>query len=461
MSVVKWCVAPIFGLGVVSNCAWSQTIHESMKIVPSSLQPMDFFGHDVAIDDSIAVIGAHFDDTRGQAAGALYIYDTNSGQLLHEVFGNDTTFQNNFGVSVAAQGGSAYAGAFLNDTNGILAGAAYEFDASAGSQTRRYNPFQVIFVGEQSTGSAFGFSIDTSEDWFVVGAPGDLEGANGGGGAVYIYDRASRENVGKFFAQDASFADNMGRSVAVGAGIVVAGSPFDDDRGQDSGSAYVFDASTGEQVHKLVADEISPNAMFGLALAVSRDYVIVGAPTSSAAGSASGAVYLFDFNTGQQVARILPEEISAGDRFGSSLDVEDDFLIIGSPFHQGTGVVYVFDLTRRIFVSELRASDAQLGDTFGNSVSISGSRVLVGAEGDDDAGDFAGAAYLFDLPDDLRACSPADLAAPFGTLDFFDVSSFVSAAVANDPNVDFAEPFGSVDFFDVSAFLTMFQAGCP
>lgn len=56
---------------------------------------------------------------------------------------------------------------------------------------------------------------------------------------------------------------------------------------------------------------------------------------------------------------------------------------------------------------------------------------------------------------------PADLAAPFGTLDFFDVSAFLSAFNTQDAAADLAEPFGSFDFFDVSAFLAAFNAGCP
>ena len=54
-----------------------------------------------------------------------------------------------------------------------------------------------------------------------------------------------------------------------------------------------------------------------------------------------------------------------------------------------------------------------------------------------------------------------DLAEPFGVLNFFDVSAFLGAYGAQDPNVDFAEPFGTFNFFDVSVFLSAFAAGCP
>ncbi len=56
---------------------------------------------------------------------------------------------------------------------------------------------------------------------------------------------------------------------------------------------------------------------------------------------------------------------------------------------------------------------------------------------------------------------PADLAEPFGSLDFVDVLAFLSAFSAQAPEADLSEPFGSFDFADVLAFLSSFGAGCP
>lgn len=55
----------------------------------------------------------------------------------------------------------------------------------------------------------------------------------------------------------------------------------------------------------------------------------------------------------------------------------------------------------------------------------------------------------------------ADVAEPFGTLNFFDVSSFISLHNAGDPSADFAAPFGTLNFFDVSEFISAYNAGCP
>ncbi|MFK7884413.1 MAG: GC-type dockerin domain-anchored protein [Phycisphaerales bacterium] len=56
---------------------------------------------------------------------------------------------------------------------------------------------------------------------------------------------------------------------------------------------------------------------------------------------------------------------------------------------------------------------------------------------------------------------PADLAEPFGTLNFFDVSAYLTSYVAEDPAADLAAPFGALNFFDVTAYIAQFNAGCP
>jgi hypothetical protein len=64
-----------------------------------------------------------------------------------------------------------------------------------------------------------------------------------------------------------------------------------------------------------------------------------------------------------------------------------------------------------------------------------------------------------DLP--MQGCNEADLAEPFGTLDFSDVVAFLGAFGAMGADADLAPPFGTWDFSDVVTFLGAFGAGCP
>ncbi len=56
---------------------------------------------------------------------------------------------------------------------------------------------------------------------------------------------------------------------------------------------------------------------------------------------------------------------------------------------------------------------------------------------------------------------PADLAEPFGSLNFFDLAAYLALYNASDPAADLAAPFGILNFFDLATYLDAFNAGCP
>jgi hypothetical protein len=58
------------------------------------------------------------------------------------------------------------------------------------------------------------------------------------------------------------------------------------------------------------------------------------------------------------------------------------------------------------------------------------------------------------------ACSPADTAEPYGTLNAMDVTAFLGLFKGQDPGADLNSD-GTHNFFDVSAYLGLYGAGCP
>ncbi len=65
------------------------------------------------------------------------------------------------------------------------------------------------------------------------------------------------------------------------------------------------------------------------------------------------------------------------------------------------------------------------------------------------------------LPDLNPGCSVADVAEPFGVINFFDISAFIGLFNAGDDAADLAAPFGTLNFFDISEYIAQFNAGCP
>ncbi|MCC5822859.1 MAG: S8 family serine peptidase [Phycisphaerales bacterium] len=57
-------------------------------------------------------------------------------------------------------------------------------------------------------------------------------------------------------------------------------------------------------------------------------------------------------------------------------------------------------------------------------------------------------------------CSPADLAEPYGVLNFFDLAAYLDLYNAGDMAADLTGD-GQLNFFDVSTYLDLYNAGCP
>src|SRR5258706_4623110 len=85
-------------------------------------------------------------------------------------------------------------------------------------------------------------------------------------------------------------------------------------------------------------------------------------------------------------------------QFGSAVAIQDDIAVVGAPnssvVSDGSGSAYVFVRggSGWQFQQKLTASDASSQSFFGVSVAIDGDTIVVGANGDRNAGGFAGAA---------------------------------------------------------------------
>jgi len=65
-------------------------------------------------------------------------------------------------------------------------------------------------------------------------------------------------------ASDAAIGDGFGNSVAISGTTAIVGARFDADAGTDSGSAYLFDTTTGQQLFKLTVFDAAADDSFDL-----------------------------------------------------------------------------------------------------------------------------------------------------------------------------------------------------
>jgi len=203
----------------------------------------------------------------------------------------------------------------------------------------------------------------------------------------------------KLTAGDGAAYDEFGYSVAMGDGLVAVAAPRDDDRGPNSGSVYLFDAYTGDQLAKLMASDGAIEDWFGISVSIGDGYLAVGCPLDDAPFW-SGAVYLFDTNSELETAKMYPADGDEWDYFGSAVAVGGGFVVVGAyrddDNGNDAGAAYVFDASTGAPVAKLLAADGAPDDWVGSSVAIDGGKVVVGARLDGDQGNKFGSAYLFD-----------------------------------------------------------------
>ncbi len=377
--------------------AYADLGDQLFKLLPNGGADFDNFGVSVAISGTTAVVGAWHDNDNGPYSGSAYLFDTTTGRQIAKLLATDGAAVDEFGFSVAISGATAIVGAILDDDNGTESGSAYLFDTTTGRQLFKLLPDDGAAIDR------FGLSVAISglpgKEVALVGA--FLDDDNGAdSGSAYLFDTATGAQIFKLLANDGAAGDRFGWAVAISGATTIVGAFGDDDNGTQSGSAYLFDTTTGWQIAKLLPDDGAVEDYFSWSVAISDTTAIVGAYRDDHYGNASGSAYLFDTTTGRQIFKLLADDGAAFDEFGRSVAISGATAIVGAYLGDDNGAdsgsAYLIDSTTGRQIAKLLANDGAVGDYFGISVAISGATAIVGAYWDDDNGTNSGSAYLFD-----------------------------------------------------------------
>ncbi len=165
----------------------------------------DSFGASVAMSGGTVMLGAA---SRSFYRGAVYVF-TGSGSTwtqIAELMAPDGTGNDYFGVDIAISGTAAVIGAFGKDSN---AGAAYVFANSGGT----WFPQAELTASDAATNNFFGGSVAIFRSTVLVGAA-DQSYYNG---AAYVFVRSggSWTQQVELFAGDGGHLDHFGRAVGL------------------------------------------------------------------------------------------------------------------------------------------------------------------------------------------------------------------------------------------------------
>ncbi len=357
--------ALLVGPAAVAQFVWD------LETVLDPPEASDAFGRSVAIDGATLVTGAPSDDTLLPNSGAVWAHtrDPDNGwQFQYKINSADAAAGDAFGSAVAVDGDLLVAGAPLA-SGGV--GAAYVFVRDVDGVWTQ----QAKLTGLPALAAAnFGTSVAISGNTVVVGAPGAA------GGAAHVF--TSVEGVwgqkARLVSNDIETEDRLGQSVAVFGNTVLAGASLEDAAGASAGAVYAFVGnSAGDWVQqgKLLAADTAGGDLFGGAVGLEGNVAVIGASGNDDDGNGSGSAYVFQRNSSNlwlQQAKLTASDANASALFGARVSFDGLQLAIGAP---GGGRAYVFEKDGWV-----ESANFTGGALFGSSVAIEGKNLALSTE---------------------------------------------------------------------------------
>ncbi len=380
-------------VGVLATGSPAVAHDEISKLAPGDGAADDEFGGSVSLAGGLALVGMRFDDDHGAESGAVYLFDAKTGLQRYKLTPADGATGDHFGHAVALHGGLALVGAPGDNDGGADSGSAYLFDATTGVELHK------LTSAGGAAGDGFGFSVSLNGGLALVGAYRDDDHGEDSG-AAYVFDVSSGAQLLKLTPGDGAARDYFGVGVSLDGGLALVGASGDDDHGSSSGSAYLLDATSGQELHKLTPGDGAKSDSFGFSVSLDGGLALVGATGDDDNGFESGAGYVFDAGSGQQLHKLKPLDGSEWDLFGLSVSLSAGMALVGAVQDiangSASGSAYVFDAVTGQELYELYPGDGGDADWFGTSASLDGMLALVGAKWDDVLANHSGSAYVFD-----------------------------------------------------------------
>ena len=301
------------------------------------------FGYALSVNSvNQLIIGAYGEDS---LTGKAYVYnqlDDLSYSLYQEITPplDHQTENMKFGASVACF--DEYLAVSAPDSES-LEGSVFFYQKDEDEQ---YALVEKIVGNNPATLDTFGFSLSMSEQWLAVSST--QYGSDKGKVSLFEIDSGLTFHS-NLQAGDGVINDNFGYDLDLKDNIIVVGAPGAGDtiNGTDSGVAYVFgldESGDWVQSQQIAPSSLSAGDRFGSSVRISENFIFIGAVKGDDTGVDTGVVYIFEQfdEVWTEVAVVSPPTSTADQLFSTDLESSGDLLISSSPGAGSHGLVYVY-----------------------------------------------------------------------------------------------------------------------
>ncbi len=351
------------------------------------------FGRSVAIYGDYAVIGGG-----GVNGWTIYIfgYDGSNWSELLATKGPDPEFGANFGRAVAI-----YDDWIAVSAHGQDDGKVYMYKNNNGT----WEEDVIIEPDDLSTEAEFGYAISMYDNYMAISAP-RTEVFNSGGadytnqGKFYLYENIAGDwtEIGQFISNQNISDTYFGTAIDLTDQYIAVGSETTFYQGNSTGKVYMYRKVGniwGQEV--ILGSDYEIGDEFGVSVAIDNNTLVVGARESEVNGtSQAGAVYVFERmnDTWQVVDTIVSQTIDPFERFGSTVDLKGDYVLISKQSDSNNvsdaGAVEVYHYNNgwgynRTIVDTFPEVQGSFGYSLNNAnvISTDGINLLIGASGAD------------------------------------------------------------------------------
>lgn len=392
-------VLPVLG-AIVFFCTSAWGLNEAAKIVPDDGNEHDLFGHSIAVDGNVLVVGAIGDNQGAYSSGSVYVFELVDGRWIQQaklVPGKAVAY-GNFGYAVDIHGDTIAVGAPGYDQSGGDSGALFIYRRGTGE----WNLETMMIPDDTAAGDYFGSAVAIHGDRIISGAYAD-DDSMGASGSAYMFVRTGNawaQEI-KLHASTPETEAYFGASVDLRESTAAIGAWGEDVRGTDSGVVYVFRLTPNgwQEQARLTFEQNAPGARLGSAVCIGEAGILAGAP---GAGQSGKGILFRPIENAWFYSELAPEN-QPGDDIGHSVALASVYACLGAPnsdnLIQDGGVLHLFQSfgDRWILRPEPQPSDPAHRDNFAISLAISGQWLMAGSLNDDDRGDSSGSVYAFDL----------------------------------------------------------------